>query len=415
LEIPRTRYLERLKELRFKGGVKIITGIRRSGKTYLLFEIYRRYLLESGIPPERIIAISLEPLKNKHLRDIYALDKEIRSRILDDGQYYIMLDEIQMAEGFTDLVNGLRENKNLDVYITGSNSKMLSSDIATEFRGRGTEIRVRPLSFSEYLPVCGRDERTAWNEYLTFGGIPECIELPEEERMNHLNDLVTATYLKDIIDRKKIQHPKVLGIVMEMLSSAIGSLTNPNRMQLTLEKRGMEVSWETVSDYIEHLKDAYLFEESKRFDIKGKGYIDSPSKYYAADLGIRNAELGFRQDEYTHLMENAIYNELRYRGFSVDVGMIGVREYTSGKREYKQLEIDFIATKGMRRYYIQSAFRMDDAEKKEQEIRPFLRLNDGFRKIVITGDDVPVHADEMGITIINVIDFMKDAESLEKI
>lgn len=415
MEFSRDRYVERLDRLRFKGGVKIITGMRRSGKSYLLFDLYRRHLIECGVPADHVITISLEPLENQHLRDVHALLREIDSRIHDDSQYYVMLDEIQMAAGFVDLINSIRQRKNLDIYITGSNSRFLSSDIVTEFRGRGTEIRVHPLSFSECASVSGDDYRTAWKRYLVFGGLPEGMDLDDEERMNYLSNLISTTYMRDIIERKRIQHPRVLDVVFDMLSSAVGSLTNPNRLQNSLEGRGIDVSWETVSEYIGHLEDAFVFEESKRFDIKGKAYIDSPSKYYATDLGIRNAKLGFRQDEFTHLMENAIYNELRYRGFSVDVGVIGIREYIGGMREYKQLEIDFIANKGELRYYIQSAYHMDDAVKKEHEIRPFLKLNDGFRKIVLTDDDVPRHIDESGIVIMNVIDFMRDPNSLEKI
>ena len=414
MEIPRERYLARLKALRFKGGVKIITGMRRCGKTYLLFDIYRNYLLKSGVDEGHIIAISLEPLENRHLRDVEKLNEEIQSRIRDDSQYYVMIDEIQMAEGFVDLVNGLRAKRNVDVYITGSNSKFLSSDIVTEFRGRGTEIRVRPLSFSEYLPVCGLDEREAWRRYLTYGGLPEGLELDDEERANYLTNLIDVTYMRDIIERKKIQYPKVLDIVFDLLSSAVGSLTNPYRIQADISGRGIEVVWETVSEYVSHLKDAFLFEESKRFDLKGKGYIDSPSKYYAEDLGIRNAKLGFRQNEYTHLMENAIFNELRLRGYSVDVGVIGIREYVEGTRQYKQLEIDFVANKGDQRCYIQSAYHMDDQEKREKEMRPFLKMNDGFRTVILTGDDVPRHVNEKGVMIMNVIDFMKDPESLDK-
>lgn len=415
MEIPRDRYLERLKRMKFKGGVKIITGMRRSGKSYLLFKIYRRYLLSEGVQEDHIIAVALDLLKNEHLRDVHKLDHEIRSRIKDDGQYYVMIDEIQLADGFVDLINGFRADSRLDVYITGSNSKFLSSDIVTEFRGRGTEIRVQPLSFSEYLPVSGLDERAAWKRYLTFGGLPEGIGPEDEDRMNYLSSLISTVYVRDIVERKGIQYPDVLNKIFDMLSSAIGSLTNPYRMQCSIHTKGLDVGWNTVSEYVGHLEDAFLFEESKRFDIRGKDYIDTPSKYYSTDLGIRNAKLGFRQDEYAHLMENAIYNELRYRGFAVDVGVIGIREYIDGKREYKQLEIDFVANKGDRRYYIQSAYHMDDDIKKEQEIRPFLKLNDGFRKLVITDDDVPCHVNSMGITVMNVIDFMKNPFSLERI
>ena len=307
MEIRRDVYLERLERLRFKGGVKIITGVRRGGKSYLLFNIFRDHHLETGIRSDHVIAIALDSIENRHLRGAEALYKEIASRIIDSKEYYVMIDEIQLAEDFVDLVNGLAGRRNVDLYITGSNSRFLSSDIVTESRGRGTEI----------------DENT-------------------------------------------------------------------------------------VSEYISFLEDSFLFERSKRFDLKGNGYIDTPSKYYSVDLGLRNAGLGFRQNEYSHLMENAIYNELRGRGYRVDVGVIGIREYISGRREYKQLEIDFVANKGSERIYIQSAYRMDDPDKAEQEARPFLKVNDGFRKLIPVGDDVPVHVNGKGVIIMNAIDFMKD-------
>jgi len=415
MEMKRQRYLDRLIRLRFKGGVKIVTGMRRAGKSYLLFKMFRDHLLSTGVPEGNIICIALDSIENAHLRDARRLYDHIVSPIKDDSEYYVMLDEIQLVNGFEEVVNSLKRRSNVDVYITGSNSKFLSSDIVTEFRGRGTEINVRPLSFSEYLPYSGSDDRTAWYDYLTYGGLPESVGLEEEDRISYLSGLVDVVYLKDIIERKKVRMPDVLDSVFSVISSAIGSLTNPNRLTNTLRSEHVDVGGVTVSEYLDHLKDAFLFEESKRFDLKGKQYFDTPSKYYATDLGLRNAKLGFRQVEFTHLMENAIYNELRYRGYSVDVGIIGIREYIEGKREYKQLEIDFVANKGSTRYYIQSAYRMDDAEKREQELRPFLKLNDGFRKIIIVDGDFPVTVDENGVVTMNVIDFMKDPESLGRV
>ena len=415
MEIKRDRYLERLKRLQFKGGVKILTGLRRSGKSYLLFNIYRNYLLETGVPENNIISIALDSVENKHLRSAEALYKEVVSRIKDDSDYYVMVDEIQFAEDFVDFVNGLVGRKNVDLYITGSNSKFLSSDIVTEFRGRGSDINVRPLSFSEFRSAVDMDDRTAWHTYLTYGGLPESVELVDEDKVNYLTELIKVVYMRDIIERKKVKLPEVLDRVFNVLSSAVGSLTNPNRITDIMHNSKIEVDDNTVTNYIFHLEDSFLFEQSKRFDLKGNEYIDTPSKYYAVDLGVRNAKLGFRQNEYNHLMENAIYNELRYRGYSVDVGVIGIREYKKGKREYKQLEIDFVANKGSERIYIQSSYRMDEPDKKDQELRPFLKMNDGFRKIVLVGDDVPPHINEKGIMIMNVIDFMKDPNSLDRI
>lgn len=415
MEIKRDRYLERLKRLQFKGGVKIITGIRRSGKSYLLFHLFRDYLLESGVSERNIISIALDSIENKHLRNAGALYREVISRITDGSEYYVIIDEIQFAEDFVDFVNGLIGRKNVDLYITGSNSKFLSSDIVTEFRGRGTEVNIRPLSFSEYCSAVDLDDRSAWHSYLTYGGLPESVGLVDEDKSNYLTELIKLVYMRDIVERKKVRMPDVLDAVFDVLSSAVGSLTNPNRVADIMKGRRIKVDGDTVSNYISHLEDAYLFEVSKRFELKGNEYIDTPSKYYAVDLGLRNAKLGFRQNEYNHLMENAIYNELRCRGYLVDVGVIGIREYKAGKREYKQLEIDFVANKGSDRIYIQSAYRMDDLDKQKQELRPFLKVNDGFRKIVLVGDDVPPHVNEKGIRIMNVIDFMKDPNSLEKI
>lgn len=415
MEISRPRYLDRLIRLRFKGGVKIITGMRRSGKSYLLFNLFKDYLLSIDVPDRNIICIALDSVENAHLRDAVALYEQVSSLITDDSEYYILLDEIQLVEGFEEVVNSLKRRRNVDVYITGSNSKFLSSDIVTEFRGRGTEINVRPLSFSEYLPYSGKDERTAWYDYLTYGGLPESIDLETEDRMAYLSELIDVVYMRDIIERKRIRMPDVMDSVFSVLSSAIGSLTNPNRLTDTLRSHHVDVAGTTVSEYIDHLKDSFLFEESKRFDLKGRAYFDTPSKYYATDLGLRNAKLGFRQTEFNHLMENAIYNELRYRGYSVDVGIIGFREYIEGKREYRQLEIDFVANKGSERYYIQSAYRIDDDSKRKQEVRPFLKMNDGFRKIIIVDGDAPKTIDEDGVVTMNVIDFMKDPESLNRI
>ena len=415
MEIKRDAYLKRLERLRFNGGVKVITGVKRGGKTYLLFNIFRNYLLESGVPKDHIIPIALDSIENKRLRDAEALYNEVISRIEDSAEYYVMIDDIQKAEDFVDFVNGLANIRNVDLYITGSNSRFLSSDIATEFRGRGTEINIRPLSFSEYLQAVDKDERSAWRDYLTYGGLPESVDLDDKDKEKYLKNLIEDVLLKDVVEKKRVRFTDAFSAVWGELSSEIGFLTNPHRITNNMGDRKMEVDGNTVSEYISHLEDSFLFEKSMRFDLKGNEYINTPSKYYSVDLGLRNAKLGFRQNEYSHLMENAIYNELRGRGYRVDVGVIGIREYIAGKREYKQLEIDFVANKGSERIYIQSAYRMDEPEKKEHKLRPFLKVNDGFRKLVLVGDDVPTHVNEKGIVIMNVIDFMKDPESLKKI
>lgn len=414
MEIRRDAYLERLNRLRFKGGVKIITGIRRSGKTYLLFNIFRDHLLKSGISDDHIISIALDSIENKHLRNACSLFNEVISHITDDGEYYVMIDEIQMAPDFVDFVNGITKRRNVDLYITGSNSKFLSSDIVTEFRGRGTEINVRPLSFSEYLDATKSDVREAWYDYITYGGLPESIRLEKEDRVNYLADLIDVVYMRDIVERRNVRMPNVLDMVYNVLSSGIGSLTNPHRVANVMKDHKIKADGNTISEYISYLEDSFLFERSMRFDLKDNSYINTPSKYYSVDLGLRNAKLGFRQNEYSRLMENAIYNELRGRGYKVDVGVIGIREYIAGKREYKQLEIDFVANKGSERVYIQSAYRMAEHEKEMQELRPFLNVNDAFRKIILVADDVPVHVNEKGIILMNVIDFMKDPDSLKK-
>ncbi|MBE6528759.1 MAG: ATP-binding protein [Thermoplasmata archaeon] len=412
MEIKRDRYLTRLRKLRFKGGVKIVTGLRRSGKSYLLFNILYNDLLDSGVSEDHIIRIALDSFENADLQDATNLYNKVVSMLVDDSQYYVMIDEIQLAEGFESVVNSLMRRKNVDLYITGSNSKFLSTDIITEFRGRGTQINVRPLSFSEFIDAVDMDERKAWESYLTYGGLPDTVFLDDEEKVNYLTGLIDVVYLRDIVERNKVKRQDILVSVYDVLSSAVGSLTNPNRITNVMKGRGIEVDGGTIKEYMGYYEDAFLFEESKRFDLKGNAYIDTPSKYYSVDLGLRNAKLGFRQTEYTHLMENAIYNELRYRGFSVDVGAIGIREYVNGKRESKQLEIDFIANKGDVRYYIQSAYSIYGEGKEEQELRPFLKLNDSFRKIILVGEDAIRHYNEKGILIMNVIDFMKDPDSL---
>ncbi len=413
--IERRRYLDRLVKLKFNGSVKIITGVRRCGKSYLLSKIFYNHLIQSGVDENHVIFIALDSFENEKFHDGRTLYEHLIGQIGDEKEHYIILDEIQLVKGFESIVNSLMRRDNIDVYITGSNSKFLSSDIITEFRGRGTEVNVRPLSFSEYIECVDVDSQTAWRDYLLYGGLPETILKDEEEKVTYLKNLVDVLYVRDIIERNGLRKSTVLNAIFNTLSSSIGSLTNPLRIRNIMQNEGIKVDDETVSTYIKAMNDAYLFEEAHRFDIKGNSFIRSPIKYYSVDLGLRNAKLNFRQNEFSHLMENAIYNELRYRGFNVDVGVIGIREYINGKREYKQLEIDFVANKGADRYYIQSAFNMTDPNKQKQELRPFLKINDGFKKLVIVGDNVPPHRNENGIMIMNIIDFLKDIDALMKV
>ena len=403
-EIKRDRYLKKLIDREFDGLVKVITGIRRCGKSYLLFNLFKDHLLEEGVPEDHIITVDLEDFSNIHLRDRNKLYEHVRSSILGKGgRFYVLIDEIQHVDGFVDVVNGLTHLPETDVYITGSNSKFLSSDIVTEFRGRGEEIRVRPLSFSEFLPTFKGSSREAWDEYMHYGGMPESIGFTVEHKESYLIDLVRSVYLLDITEKNDVREPDSLESLMSALCSSVGSLTNT--MSTTDHKK---IDHKTVSRYLEIFQDSFLFERSQRYDVKGKRYFDSVCKYYIADIGLRNAWLDYRQQEPTHMMENILYNELRTRGFNVDVGVVPVRKKNGDKLEYTQLEIDFIANKGYERIYIQSAFSVPDAEKHHQKIRPFLSTNDSFRKIiVVNGSDLP-WMDENGIMTVGVIRFLLD-------
>ncbi len=409
-EIKRDRYLKKLIDKEFDGLVKVITGIRRCGKSYLLFNLFKDHLLEEGVPEDHIIAVDLEDLSNIHLRDRNRLYEHVRSSILGKGgRFYILIDEIQHVDGFVDVVNGLTHLPETDVYITSSNSKFLSSDIMTEFRGRGEEIRVRPLSFSEFLPTFEGSSGEAWDEYMRYGGMPESIGFTAEHKESYLIDLVRSVYLLDITERNDVREPDSLESLMSALCSSVGSLTNTSKIMNTMSTTDhKKIDHKTVSRYLEIFQNSFLFERSQRYDVKGKRYFDSICKYYIADIGLRNAWLGYRQQEPTHMMENILYNELRTRGFNVDVGVVPVRKKNGDKLEYTQLEIDFIANKGYERIYIQSAFSVPDAEKHHQEIRPFLSTNDSFRKIiVVNGSDLP-WMDENGIMTVGVIRFLLD-------
>ena len=427
MEIKRDSYLRQLISYRFDGLVKVITGIRRCGKSYLLKKIYRDYLIQNGVREEQIIIVELDLAKDIKYRDPLVLSSFVREKVEGKGEeYYLFIDEIQMSDEvpnpynaagknitFYDALNDLRSLTNLDVYVTGSNSKMLSSDILTEFRGRSDEIHVHPLSFAEYYSAVGGDKNEAFDDYAFYGGMPLILSRPDDgAKMNYLKSLFSEVYIKDIVERKNIERQDVLEQLIDLLCSSIGSLTNPTKIADTLRsKQTAGVSSNTVRAYIGHLEDAFLFSESKRYDVKGKSYFDSPNKYYSEDLGLRNARIGFRQQEMTHIMENIIYNELVIRQFSVDVGVVYARTINrNGNSVRTPREIDFIVTSGNKKTYIQSAYSMPTEEKRETELRPFALTGDSFPKIVVRKDIGKRWYDEKGILNINIIDFLLDKE-----
>ena len=427
MEIKRDSYLRQLISYRFDGLVKVITGIRRCGKSYLLKKIYRDYLIQNGVREEQIIIIELDLAKDIKYRDPLVLSSFVREKVEGKGEeYYLFIDEIQMSDEvpnpynaagkkitFYDALNDLRSLTNLDVYVTGSNSKMLSSDILTEFRGRSDEIHVHPLSFAEYYSAVGGDKNEAFDDYAFYGGMPLILSRPDDgAKMNYLKSLFSEVYIKDIVERKNIERQDVLEQLIDLLCSSIGSLTNPTKIADTLRsKQTAGVSSNTVRAYIGHLEDAFLFSESKRYDVKGKSYFDSPNKYYSEDLGLRNARIGFRQQEMTNIMENIIYNELVIRQFSVDVGVVYARTVNrNGNSVRTPREIDFIVTSGNKKTYIQSAYSMPTEEKRETELRPFALTGDSFPKIVVRKDIGKRWYDEKGILNINIIDFLLDKE-----
>ena len=415
MEIKREYYLNQIKLREQNGMVKVITGVRRCGKSYMLFELFMKDLLSRGIERGHIIDIALDSIENEQLREPHVLFEFLKSKIKDKEQYYIFLDEIQFVDRFTDVLNGILRINNVDIYVTGSNSKFLSSDILTEFRGRGDEIRIYPLSFAEYLTVYDGNEEQAFADYMTFGGLPRILSMKtDEQKVKYLEDLFKETYLKDLIEHNKIKNSNELETLVNVLASAIGSLTNPTKLSNTFRSVGQsEISDKTIKKYIDYLKDAFLIDAAIRYDIKGKKYINTPTKIYFVDSGLRNARLGFRQIEETHLMENIIYNELKCRGYLVDVGLVELRERNSeGKQQRKQLEVDFIAYKGNNKYYIQSAFAVPDEEKKQQEERPLLSINDSFKKIVVVGNYIKLKRDEMGITTMGIREFLLNPDSL---
>ena len=416
MEIARDLYLTKLKNKKNNKLIKIITGLRRSGKSYLLDPIFKNSLIADGVREDHIIKIDLDSIENRELTtDGLNLYKYIMNKIKDNEMYYILLDEIQKVEEFESVLNSFLRKNNLDVYVTGSNSKFLSTDIITEFRGRGDEIRVYPLSFSEFYNAY-KDKRSALKDYMTYGGMPYTLYLKDsEEKSQYLNDLFKNTYLNDIIERNKIQREDLLEIIINMLSSSVGSLTNPKKLYDTFISNGYtNINRNTINSYMNYLQDAFLINKVERYDIKGKKYITTPSKYYFTDIGLRNARLNFRQQEEDHLMENIIYNELLVRGYNVDVGVIERFEKDStDKTIRKQLEVDFVCNQSSKRYYIQSAFAIPNKEKMEQEQKSLININDSFKKIIIVKDDINLWRNEEGILIISLEEFLLNPNSLD--
>ena len=410
-EIQRNVYLDRLISRRENGVIKVITGIRRCGKSYLLDPIFKNYLIQSGVKEDHIIKLELDKEENKKYHDSHVLNEYIKSLIKDKEMYYILLDEIQLVEGFEAVLNGFLYERNLDVYVTGSNSKFLSSDIITEFRGRGDEVKIFPLSFSEYIENFEGDKYEAWNEYVLYGGLPLILsKKTDEEKAKYLKDLFEQTYIKDIVERNNIQRVDILDSIINMLASSIGSLTNPKKIYDTFVSNGeKEISFNTVNSYIKYIEDAFIINKSDRYDVKGKKYILTPQKYYFSDIGLRNARLNFRQQEENHIMENIIYNELIIRGYNVDVGVVEVRDDNKSR---KQLEIDFVCNLGNKRYYIQSALNLDTREKTLQEERPLMGVNDNFKKIIVVKDNIKHWFTEEGILVVGIQEFLLDKNSL---
>lgn len=414
--IKRDKYLNDLVNRMHNGMIKVITGIRRCGKSYLLFNIFRPYLLEKGIDTEHIISIELDQRKNREYRNPDAILDHIESLIKDDKEYYILLDEVQLLEDFEEVLNSLLHISNVDVYVTGSNSRFLSKDIITEFRGRGDEVHLYPLTFKEYMQVYDGDEYHGWSEYVTYGGLPLTLTMKtDEQKIQYLSRLFEETYIRDIRERNRVDKLQELNDLINVLASSVGSLTNPTKLGATFKSvLNSDISVNTIRQYIEYLKDSFLINEANRYDVKGRKYIGTPVKYYFEDIGLRNARLGFRQTEETHLMENVIYNELKARGFQVDVGVVQTRTVSEdGERARRQLEVDFVANQGSRRYYVQSAYSLLDAEKRKQEKASLVHIADSFKKIVVVKDTIKVQRDENGITTMSLYDFLLNENSLE--
>jgi predicted AAA+ superfamily ATPase len=415
MEIKRDNYLEKLVMRMNNGMVKIITGVRRCGKSYLLFRLFKDYLIREKVSPSHIIEIALDDIANRKLREPEALYDYVKAHINGKASHYVFLDEIQFVEGFSDVVNGLLRIPNLDIYVTGSNSRLLSSDILTEFRGRGDEVRVYPLCFSEYFTASGGSVGEAWKDYYTFGGMPLITYRDGDDmKVSYLANLFKEVYLRDICDRNKIKHEADLETLIDILASSIGSLTNPSKLQRTFKSgRNSALTDKTIKVYIDYLVEAFLLEPVHRYDVKGKKYIETPIKYYFVDVGLRNVRLNFRQQEENHIMENVIYNELKVRGYSVDIGIVDTTETgANGKRQQKQLEVDFIALKGNAKTYIQAVYAIGSDSKEAQEKRSLQKIPDSFNKLIIVNDDIKTKRDERGIVTMGLFDFLLSPNSL---
>ncbi|MBR4147722.1 MAG: ATP-binding protein [Bacteroidales bacterium] len=416
MEIKRDLYLQKLIDRKHNGLIKVVTGVRRCGKSYLVFNLFSNYLKSSGVDDSHIIKVNLEDRRNKKLRNPDTLLRYIDEKITDQQMYYILLDEVQLVDEFEDVLNSYLNVPNADVYVTGSNARFLSKDVITEFRGRGDEVKVYPLSFAEFMSANNVSKQRGLDEYMTFGGLPLILSFKSEEQKSaYLKSLFEETYIKDIKERYNIRHEEEFEELLNIVSSSVGSLTNPSKLSNTFKSvKQKAISQDTIKNYLEYLCDSFLVSKAMRYDVKGKKYIDTPSKYYFTDMGLRNARINFRQDEKNHLMENVIYNELLIRGFNVDVGVVPVvvRD-ENGKQLRTQLEIDFVCNQGSKRYYIQSAFRMESEEKRQQEMVSLTKVNDSFKKIVITGEEGIVHRNEYGITTMSIYDFLLNPLSLE--
>lgn len=415
MEIKRDLYLQKLIDRQNNGMVKVITGLRRVGKSYLLFTLFKKHLLESGVSESNIIQINLDDINYLEYREPLKLYNYIKSTIIDENMYFVMLDEVQFVENFETVLNSLLHIENVDVYVTGSNAKFLSKDIITEFRGRGDQVHLYPLSFGEYYAACGGDRTAAFTQYITYGGLPQVATMiSHEQKKTYLENLFEETYVKDIVNRHNIKQESDLKELLNILSSSIGSLTNPNKLSNTFRSvKQSKISPITIDKYLDYLIDSFLINKSMRFDIKGKKYVETPCKYYFSDLGLRNARINFRQTEITHLMENAIYNELIACGYSVDVGVVTTAvKNDNASVVRKQLEVDFVCNKYDQRIYIQSAYTLSDAAKLTQEQNSLDKINDSFKKIIITFDPVATHYNENGYYIMNIFDFLLNPQSI---
>lgn len=409
MQIQRNFYLQQLIDGKQNGLIKIITGIRRCGKSYLLFTLFHQYLKSTGVEEDHVIKVALDDIESAELREPLSLYRFIKSKMVDDRLYYILLDEVQLVPRFEEVLNSLLRINNADVYVTGSNSKFLSSDIITEFRGRGDEIHLYPLSLAEYCEGTGQKPADAWKDYYTYGGLPHVLSLEtEKKKLDYLSNLFESVYLIDILERHRIKNKSEFEELVRIVASSIGAPTNTTKLSNTFKSiKKVNISYNTIDKYLAYMQDAFILEKATRYDIKGKKYIGSLSKFYFTDMGIRNAILGLRQQEESHIMENIIYNELRRRGCKVDVGMMEQRYVdNNGKWQRKQLEVDFVANEGSQRYYIQSALAMPDEEKRKQEMASLLRISDSFKKIIIVKDDIQPWTDENGILTIGLIDFL---------